>query len=232
MENKGLKTYIVIPAYNEERKIGAVLDSLLSSYPHAVVVNDCSSDSTSAIARKREVAVIDHVINRGQGAALETGDAYALEAGADIIVHFDADGQFRVEDIATLVAPIISGRADIVTGSRFMGGEQGMPAFKKHFIMPIARFFLKLFYGVALSDPQNGFRAMDRRFASALKIENDGAAHCTEILARALGGGWRHLEVPVSIRYDEFGQGIFGGKGRGTGAFKILKSLLLQKLIR
>jgi glycosyltransferase involved in cell wall biosynthesis len=226
------KIVIVIPAYNEEKKIAETVRAVLAHYKDVLVVDDRSSDRSAQIARDSGATVVSHPINRGQGAALETGNRFALAHGADIIVHFDADGQFLATEIDRLLAPILTGRADIVMGSRFMGQESEMPAFKRKVIMPLARFFLRLFYGAVLSDPQNGFRAMNREFANKLRIENDGAAHCTEIIVKAIKGGWRYEEVPVTVLYNHFGQGLFSGKGRGSGGIKILKSLLIQKLIK
>jgi glycosyltransferase involved in cell wall biosynthesis len=224
--------YIVIPAYNEEKNIAKVIASLRPLYERIIVVDDCSQDKTAQLAQAAGALVLRHPLNRGQGAALETGDRFALSCGAEIIVHFDADGQFLAEDIAALTAPILAGRADIVLGSRFMGEESDMPVFKKKIIMPLARFFLSVFYGAVLTDPQNGFRALSRKVAERLQIENDGAAHCTEIIAKTLKNSWRYEEVPVRVIYEHFGQGLFSGKGRGTGGLKIIKSLFMQKFLR
>lgn len=226
------KAYIVIPAYNEEKNISSVVKDVLSLYKNVIVVNDNSKDRTSEKAKEAGAFVIDHVINRGQGAALETGDRYALGHGAEIIVHFDADGQFQSSEIGRLLKPILDGEADIVMGSRFLDNKTELPKLKKYIIMPLARIFLGLFYGAALSDPQNGFRAFNRTVASKLIIENDGAAHCTEIIVKILKNKWRYKEVPVTVKYDAFGQGIFSGKGRGSGGIKIIKSLLYHKLIK
>lgn len=226
------KIFIVIPAYNEEKKISVVVRRLAEKYQNIIVVNDNSNDNTSAIATDSGATVIDHLLNRGQGAALETGTKYALINNAEIIVHFDADGQFLVEEIEKIIEPILNTRADISMGTRFMGIKSELPLLKKYFIMPLARFIIKILYGANLSDPQNGFRAFNRKVALELNIENDGAAHCTEIIVKTIKNKWRYLEVPVTVLYDHFGQGIFSGKGRGSGGVKILKSLFMQKLIK
>jgi len=226
------KIFIVIPAFNEGEKINEVVHNVLKKYQNVIVVNDSSSDKTSEIAKDTGAIVLDHAINRGQGAALETGTKYALQRGAELIVHFDADGQFLVEDIAEIIKPIINNEADIIMGTRFMDKKSNMPAFKKYFIMPIARLVMKILYKADLTDPQNGFRAFNRKVASELIIENDGAAHCTEIIVKTLKNKWRYKEVPITVHYDQFGASIFSGKGRGAGGIKILKSLFYQKLIK
>jgi glycosyltransferase involved in cell wall biosynthesis len=227
-----LKVFLVIPAYNEEKKIEQVVSELVALHYHVVVVNDNSADKTGFLAKQSGAEVINHLLNRGQGAALETGTKYALARGADIIVHFDADGQFLSEDIERIIAPIKAGQADIVTGTRFTDIESNVPLFKKHIIMPLARLVMSRMYGARLSDPQNGFRAFNKKVAEELEIENDGAAHCTEIIVKIFKNKWRHQEVPISVKYHEFGQGIFSGKGRGSGGLKILKSLFFQKIIK
>src|SRR3989344_6321778 len=111
---------IIIPAFNEEKAISKVILDLKSNkYNNILVVDDGSKDKTAEIAKKHNVKVIRHFINRGQGAALQTGTEYALENGAEIIVHFDADGQFLAEDIKDIIAPLKEGY-DIALGSRFL----------------------------------------------------------------------------------------------------------------
>jgi glycosyltransferase involved in cell wall biosynthesis len=226
------KIFIVIPAFNEETKIAQVIKQITQYFKNIIVVDDNSSDNTLEILKTTGALVLSHVINRGQGAALETGNKYALTQGAEIIVHFDADGQFLAEEISKIIEPILKGEADIVMGTRFMSKESNMPAFKKYFIMPIARLVMRILYKVELTDPQNGFRAFNRKVANELTIENDGAAHCTEIIVKTLKNKWLHKEVPITVHYDRFGASIFSGKGRGAGGIKILKSLFLNKLIK
>src|SRR5574344_520093 len=109
-----MKVFCVIPAWNEEQNIGEVLEKLGAFVDEIVVVDDCSRDQTGLVAKKYGATVLRHPINRGQGAALQTGNSYALKNGADIIVHFDADNQFSAEEIPAVIAPLIAEEADIV----------------------------------------------------------------------------------------------------------------------
>ncbi len=218
------KIFIIIPAYNEEKNIGAVLDKLKPYGYSVAVVDDGSSDRTAAIAALHGVDVLRHRVNRGQGAALETGNQYALASNAEIIVHFDADGQFLAEEIFSVVEPLLDGQADIVFGSRFLGIRSKIPAVKKYLIFPLARLINRLFFDVGLTDPQSGFRAFLASAAQDLAIENDGMAHCSEILAKAYGHSLRIKEVPITVLYTRFGQSFGGG-------FRILADLLISKLI-
>lgn len=220
-----MKIFCVIPAYNEEKNIGKVIDSLLPSGYELVVVDDCSEDRTYEAASKNGVTVLRHVVNRGQGAALQTGMDYALMHGAEVIVHFDADGQFLAEEIADVIKPVVKDEADIVFGSRFLEKKSDMPFFKKNIIMPLAKLINKLFLKVDLSDPQSGFRAMSRKAAEQIRIEQDRMAHCSEILAKSFSSGLRIKEVPITVIYHDFGQKLGGG-------IKILKELFLGSLLK
>jgi polyprenyl-phospho-N-acetylgalactosaminyl synthase len=101
--------FVVVPAYNEAEAIGGVLEELRRTGATVVVVDDCSTDATAAIARAAGAAVLSHAVNRGQGAALQTGIRYALLRGAEIVVTFDSDGQHAAADLAARVAPIATG---------------------------------------------------------------------------------------------------------------------------
>ena len=220
-----MKVTVVIPAYNEEKGIAQVIAEVKSVVDDVIVVDDCSRDHTYQIAKQAGAISLRHIINRGQGAALRTGTRCALEGGADIIVHFDADGQFLVEDIAKVVAPLIAGEADVVFGSRFLDNSTRMPVIKKKLIMPLARLVNFWFLGVKMTDPQSGFRAFTRQVGLKLKWHQDRMAHCSEILSLVVRNHWCIKEVPITVIYREFGQNLFGG-------FKILSDLLIKKINR
>jgi len=200
-----MKVFIIIPAFNEGKKIGSVIKDLKKhNYNNIVVVDDSSKDKTSEVALKQGATVLRHIVNRGQGAAIETGNKYALRNGADIIVHFDADGQMQVKDIPAMIEPIKKGKADITMGSRFLSKTSNMPP-EKIFILKIGNAWLRLFYGVKLSDPQCGFRALSKKGAQKLKPRQDkGGNHASEILIDTFKNKVKHKEVPVSILYTEY----------------------------
>lgn len=218
-----MKISCVIPAYNEAENILTVIDKVAPLVDEIIIVDDCSSDNTYKLASTTEAVVLRHPINRGQGAALQTGDEYALDNGADIIVHFDADDQFKAEEITDLIVPIVTGEADAVFGSRFLGSAN-FPWTKRAIIMPIARL-INSFFGIRMSDPQSGFRALNKETLKKIKIENRGMAHCSEILYKTIKSGARVVEVPITVTYHEFGQSFDGG-------FKIIKDLLIHNFIK
>lgn len=218
--------FVIIPAHNEERNIAEVIRNLVAEHFEAkiVVVDDGSEDSTAEMAQKAGATVLRHLINRGQGAALATGTEYALAQGASTIVHFDADGQFEARDVAALVEPIKSGRVEVVLGSRFLSRANHIPFSKKYLILPLARVVNFLFTGLWLSDAHNGLRALSRRAAESIKIEQDRMAHNSEIIAQVKKNNLSFVEMPVMVKYHRYGQGLAGG-------FKIIKDLIFQKII-
>ena len=165
------------------------------------------------------------LVLRDQGAALETGDQYALRQGADIIVHFDADGQFLAKEIEEVLAPIIHENYDVVFGSRFLGKKSQLPWFKKNIFFPLARIVNRVLLNVKFSDPQNGFRALSRSAAQLIKIEQDHKAHCSEIAAKAVAYNLKIKEVPITVIYHHFGQGLGGG-------LRIVRDLIMSKIIK
>ncbi len=221
-----MKVFCVIPAYYEEKNIAKVIQKVLDYVDFLVVIDDGSKDQTynEAIKIKSEkLKVLRHPINLGQGASLQTGNEYAIQQGADIIIHFDADGQFLAEEIKKVVNPIIEENADIVFGSRFLEIKSDIPRFKKNIIMPMAKVFNYVFFGIKTSDPQSGFRAMKTEIAKKIKIENNRMAHCTEILAKAHKHKLKIKEVSITVLYEEFGQKFSGG-------LKIIKDLIFKKI--
>ncbi len=207
-----MKIFVIIPAYNEITHIGAVVDDVKQYIADVIVVDDCSKDGTAMAAAKHGAVVLRHVVNRGQGAALQTGNEYALEHGAEIIAHFDADGQHQAKDISRLIEPVILGAVDVVFGSRFLEGARGeIPLTKRFLILPMARLVNRLFTGLWLSDGHNGLRAMNRKATELVRITQDRMAHNTEIPSLVARHGLQLKEVPMDVVYHKYGRGVFDG---------------------
>ena len=215
------KVFAVVPAWNEAPEIGAVVSALRPHVSAVIVVDDGSADATAAAARAAGADVLRHDINRGQGAALVTGMRWALMKGADVIVTFDADGQHRAEDLASLVDPVIQGRADVALGSRFLDRASNVPPLRR-LLLRAAVLFTRLTTGLRLTDAHNGFRAFSRSALSGLRLTQDRMAHASEILSEIARLRLRHVEVPVTVRYTEYSR----AKGQSTlGAFRVLLDL-------
>lgn len=225
--------FIIIPAYNEKHRIINTLNDLLKYDYQIIVVDDCSIDNTYQKVKgfiqeknlSNKITLLKHRINRGQGAALQTGTNLALKKDAKIIVHFDADGQFLAQEIQNCLQPILDSQADIVLGSRFLQKNYSMPWLKKYLIHPISKLINYFFTGLKLTDAHCGFRAMHKQTAQKIQITQDRMSHNTEIIAQIKKLNLKYKEIPVTVIYHEFGQGINGG-------FKIVKELFLGKLIK
>ena len=190
--------FIVISAYNESARLGGVLETLCAEHKNVVVVDDGSRDDTAKVAMKYPCHVLRHSINRGQGAGLQTGISYALRQNADIIITFDADGQHDSTEIPRLVEPILSGEADIILGSRFLGTASNIPRSRKLLLLG-GRIFTRMTSGLKLTDCHNGFRALSRFAAEKIRLTQDRMAHASEFYDQISKYRLRYREVPVTI---------------------------------
>jgi glycosyltransferase involved in cell wall biosynthesis len=232
-----MKIFCVIPAYNEEKNIGKVLKDVARYVDEVVVVDDCSKDHTCQEVKKakadiersedvsKNITLLRHPVNRGQGAALQTGNNYSLRQGADIIIHFDADGQFLAEEIKEVISPLTTGEVDVCFGSRFLGKRSKIPFLKKNLLLPVAKIINQTFFRIKTTDPQSGFRALSRQAAEEIEIEQDKMAHCSEILHKAHKKEFKIKEVPITVIYHEYGQNFNGG-------IKIVKDVIIKGIIR
>ncbi|MFZ2681932.1 MAG: glycosyltransferase family 2 protein [Patescibacteria group bacterium] len=224
-----MRIIAIIPAYHEAARVGAAVADALAYVDAVVVVDDCSADASGEVALQAGAIVLRHSVNRGQGAALQTGTDYALRhLQPEVIVHFDADGQMQGQDIATLVAPILADEADIVIGSRFLGTKAlNMPLFRR-LVLGAGVIFTALVSGIKVTDSQNGFRALSRQTAMDLRISLDRMAHASEILDLIKAKGLRFQERPVTIKYSEETLDKSPSTWR---AFGIARDLIKKKLV-
>lgn len=226
MEKAHANYWIVIAAYNEEKSIGDVVRRVCRLGYSTVVVDDGSTDDTWLHAHAAGAWIVRHAINLGQGAALQTGITFALGKGADALVTFDADGQHDANEIGDMLRVLQEHKADIVFGSRFLGGTVNMPLAKR-LILKCAIAFTNLTVGIRLTDTHNGFRALTREAASRIHLRRDRMAHASEFIALVSELGLKWIEHPVHLTYSDYSK----AKGqRLTGAFEILKDLLIGKL--
>jgi glycosyltransferase involved in cell wall biosynthesis len=228
MEEDQAATWVVIPAYNEKQVVGDVVARVLGRYSHAVVVDDASSDETAVIAAREGAVVLQHPVNLGQGAALQTGITFALTKGAEYIDTFDSDGQHQVDDIDRLISALRKSGADVALGSRFHGQAIGVP-WSRRVLLKAATSFTRLTTGLKVSDTHNGFRVLNRRAAATLHIRQNRMAHASEILSQISRNGLRYIEVPVTIKYTEYS--LLKGQRMGDAA-NILADLFMGRFVR
>jgi glycosyltransferase involved in cell wall biosynthesis len=204
VEVKVMQLVVYLPALNEAETIGMVLDGIPKKIDgitsiKTVVVDDGSNDRTAEIAVLHGAAVVRHAQNRGTGKTFVSGVSAGLRAGADIIVSMDADGQFRGEDVAKLIAPILEGRSDVVLCSRFadsnMVGDMRWPKRMGNEFLTRA---ISIFAGTRFTDVSCGFRAMSREAALRVDIHSD-YEYIHESLLNWSRVGLRITEIPLPV---------------------------------
>jgi len=198
-----MKLSIIIPCYNEERTIEKVINNVINQkYKNIeiIVVDDCSQDTTPDILKKKLSNKIDkllfHSTNQGKGAALRTG---IIKATGDIILIQDADLEYDPDEYMSLINPILSGRADIVYGSRFIGSN---PHRAVYFWHKIANNFLtilsNILSGLNLTDIETCYKVFKSQILKDIKIEENGFGFEAEITAKISRKNYRIYEVGIS----------------------------------
>ena len=208
-----MKTLVIIPAYCEQKKIYKVIKSVKSLGYDVLVVDDGSPDFTGEEALRAGARVLSHNINRGYGAALETGNNWALLNGYEVVVHFDADGQHKAGEIEQIISPVLKDTADVVIGSRFLRTNKTIPFLRK-VLLKMAILFTWALSGIKLSDAHNGFRAISVYALNKIECVQDGMTYSSEIIDQIAEHNLRWREVPVIIEYTDY------SKQKGEGNLK------------
>lgn len=206
------KVSVVVPAYNEARLIGRVLETMPGYVDEIIVVDDASHDGTVEAARAaclkdQKVVLVRHVRNRGVGAAIRTGYRHALQNGADVVAVMAGDGQMDPRDLEGIIEPVVWGRADYTKGNRLLG--RARPAH-----MPLERYLGTLLLtkltrvaaGYAdLHDSQSGYTAISRDCLQAIPLDSlqPRYGYPNHLLILLGSAGMRVLDVPVRAVYGE-----------------------------
>ncbi|MFJ3461996.1 glycosyltransferase family 2 protein [Achromobacter spanius] len=218
--------WVVIAAYNEGSVIANTIAGVLPYVRNVVVCDDCSADATAQAALDAGAHVLSHPINLGQGAALQTGIAYALRQQAQYIITFDADGQHDAREILPMLAALKASGVDAVLGSRFLGTKTNIP-FSRRLVLTSALLYTRLTARIRLTDVHNGFRALTRKFCEEFEFKQNRMAHASEILDHIAAHKVRFIEHPVTIVYTEYS--IRKGQ-RSSNAIRILMELLMGRV--
>jgi Glycosyl transferase family 2 len=199
---------VVIAAYNEEGVVGSVVDALPATLcglgTAAIVVSDGSADGTVAEARAHGALVCDVPVNRGQGAALRLGYRLAREGGASYIVTTDADGQYNPAEMDRVLAPVVAGDADFVTGSRKLGSQETNDPVRRLGTWVFA-VTISMLTGQRITDSSFGLRAMRAEVTGAVRLEQ-AQYQSSELLIAVLTHGFRVAEVPATIHKRKVGE--------------------------
>ncbi len=203
------KVVVTIPAFNEERSIGDVIEDIRmvmekENYDYSIiVVDDGSSDRTADVAKDSGAIVISHPTNRGLGETFRTEIKECIKLNPDVIIHIDADGQYSPMEIPGLLNEIENGN-DLVLGSRFKGSIEHMPLIKKlgnrMFSNAISRII-----GFKVTDAQTGFRAFTRELAEKIEIKS-GHTYTQEQIIKSVREKFRIKEVPINFAKRKCGE--------------------------
>ncbi|MDO8480361.1 MAG: glycosyltransferase family 2 protein [Nanoarchaeota archaeon] len=190
-----MELIVTIPAFNEAKTLGAVLESIKKEAKCKIlVVDDGSTDNTAEVARKAGAITISHPANLGLAEAFRTEMREVLKLKPDVIVHMDADGQYLAKEIQKLVKPVADGKADLVLGSRFLGKIESMPLLKRWGNKAFSRVISRM-TRQRITDGQTGFRAFTPEVA---KLAMDSQhTYTQEQIVRAARERMRIVEVPI-----------------------------------
>lgn len=232
--------FVLIPAYNEGRKIGAVIKGIKEIYPsiEVLVIDDGSTDETRQKAIKAGARVISHPFNLGYGAALQTGYQFALAKGYEDLVQMDGDGQHDPHCIKNLLSLVQRGEADIVIGSRFLYNKDvrsDHPLYRAPFIRRVGmRFFgaiTSLIIHQKITDPTSGYQAMNRKvleWVSRNKFPFDYPD--ADVIIMFHRAGFRIREVPVLMYENPDKKSMHSGWKPLYYVFKMFLSIFVTLL--
>ena len=196
---------VIVPIFNEEKNIRKVIEELRLYFKNILVIDDGSFDNSALIAENLDINIIKHLLNLGQGAAIETGLEFFLKKNLfQYAITFDGDGQNNVVDAFKMLNFAKKEKIDAVIGTRFgKNNEHNYIPFFKKFLLRLAVIYERLFYSVELTDAHNGLRVLSRRLVEEfiLPIKNHDMAHATEISYKLFKSKCKIKEYPIKVEY-------------------------------
>ena len=229
------KILIIIPAYNEEKNIGAVLEGIQKQSPGLpiLVINDGSSDNTEKVAREHNADVISLPYNSGYGIALQTGFLYAVKNDFSIVVQMDSDGQHDPANIKNLIEEVEKENCDVVIGSRFLSKNSYKSSLARHAGMLLFGGIASLICGQKVTDPTSGFQALKGQaiqFAASDNYPPDYPDADFIILMHRCG--FKIKEIPVTMHASPEKESMHHGHKTIYYVFKMFLSIFVTLLRR
>lgn len=227
-----MKTLIIIPAYNESENIEKLVDDLIQNYPQYdyLVVNDCSTDTTEAILKKRNYNYISLPTNLGIGGAVQSGYLYAAQNDYDIAIQIDGDGQHDPAYIEKLIEPIVNGEADMTIGSRFIEKQGFQTSFTRRLGIKIIKIIIKLCCGTKVTDTTSGFRASNKELTKFFSLNYAQDYPEPEAIVAASLNGYKVKDVAVKMREREGGVSSINAKRSIYYMIKVSLALIILRI--
>ncbi len=226
------KILIIIPAYNESQNIEKVVDNIADNYPQYdyLVINDCSSDNTEEILKKRGYNYISLPVNLGIGGGVQSGYIYAAQNDYDIAVQLDGDGQHDPAYIEKLVRPILDKETDVSIGSRFINKEGFQTSFMRRMGIGIIKFVIKVCCGIDVTDTTSGFRASNKQATSFFSQHYANDYPEPEAIVEASLNGFKITEIPVVMRERAGGVSSINAKRSIYYMIKVSLALIVCRI--
>lgn len=210
-----MKVVAVIPAFNAAQTLAPVVTAAKAQIDPVVVVDDGSHDATGDVARSAGAAVLRHEMNRGKGAALKMGFAWALANGYDGVITLDADGQHLPAEIPKFLRAASETKADLIIGGRSHLFEGMLP--RRRNANRFSAWCIAIASGVPITDSQSGFRFYSVRLLREVKLRADGFDMESEVIVRAGRKGLHIVTIPIELGFVD---------GQSTSHYKPLKDTL------
>jgi glycosyltransferase involved in cell wall biosynthesis len=205
-----MKLSVIIPVYNEVKSIQVILERVQAQKlaHEIIVVDDGSKDGTRDVLAKldgkKSVRVILHEHNKGKGAAVRTGMGAAL---GDVLLIQDADLEYDPRDYPTLLKPLNEGIADVVYGSRFLGGSRRVTMFWHQVANKLLTFMTNILYNTILTDMETGYKVFRREILDGMVLHANSFDFEPEFTAKILKRHFRIFEVPITFNPREYTEG-------------------------
>lgn len=216
-----------IPAYNEEKTIGKIVEAARRHVDKVLVVDDGSKDMTAKVAEQAGAIVVRHKKNLGIGPARATIFKKALELNADILVMLDADGQHNPDDIPTIIEPILKDKADISVGCRL--SNKGHMPFYRRLGFRMFNKAISLAIGEKIADTQSGFLALSKKAYKTIFYTDKGMGISVEFWHEVVRKRLVFQEVPIVINYDVENGSTFNPVRHGISILSFLIKKIAQR---
>jgi glycosyltransferase involved in cell wall biosynthesis len=225
----GPRRIAIVPAYNEEKNIGRVIDELraFDRGLEVVVISDGSADRTAEVAAEHGAHVIRLPFNLGIGGAVQTGFRYAWEGGYELAVRVDGDAQHDPAQLSRVIAPVLAGEADIVVGSRFAGDAGYQSSATRRIGIRLLAVVVSAIARQRVTDTTSGFQALNRRAIGLFAADYPHDYPEVEGMVMAIRHRLRLTEVPVSMRAREHGRSSIGVWASVYYMLKVLLALFV-----